>query len=300
MGLGDEVPDHDRGHEKEANRSGLDHDGGHCSAGMPARVTPPGSGQATGRPNVVFILCDDLRWDAWATPATQVKTPHIDRLAEEGVRFNNAFCTTSLCSPSRASILSGLYAHRHGVPNNFTDYPTTLDTFPEALQRRLRDGVHRQVAHGRGQRRAAARGSTTSSRTRARASTSTPSSTSTASGARSIGLLHARRHGHGARLAEARAPAEAVAADARPKAPHSFYLPEPKYEHAFDDVKIDYPATAFTLDDKPDWFKDAATPGTASTARCSNVARNSPTAARGGEGLRRHDPRLLGDDAVGR
>jgi arylsulfatase A-like enzyme len=44
-----------------------------------------------------------------------VSTPNIDRIATEGVTFQNAFCTTSLCSPSRASILSGVYAHRHGV-----------------------------------------------------------------------------------------------------------------------------------------------------------------------------------------
>ena len=44
--------------------------------------------------------------------------------------FQNAFCTTSLCSPSRASILSGLYAHTHGVLNNFTEYPAELEELP--------------------------------------------------------------------------------------------------------------------------------------------------------------------------
>jgi N-acetylglucosamine-6-sulfatase len=70
----------------------------------------------SAKPNVLFILCDDLRPDALGCYGSKhVKTPHIDRLASEGVRFANTFCTTSLCSPSRASILSGLYAHTHGV-----------------------------------------------------------------------------------------------------------------------------------------------------------------------------------------
>ena len=92
------------------------------------------SAAETARPNMLFVLCDDLRWDALGCAGhPHVKTPHIDRLAREGVLFENAFCTTSLCSPSRASILSGLYAHSHGVTNNFTEYPADLASFPERL-----------------------------------------------------------------------------------------------------------------------------------------------------------------------
>src|SRR6185436_10273970 len=58
------------------------------------------------RPNVLFILCDDLRPAALGCYGSKdVRTPNIDRLAQEGVLFRNTFCTTSLCSPSRASIL---------------------------------------------------------------------------------------------------------------------------------------------------------------------------------------------------
>src|SRR5215510_6071967 len=90
---------------------------------------------AEKRPNVVFVLTDDQRWDTISlNERSQVKTPNIDRLGKEGVYFRNAFCTTSLCSPSRASILSGLYAHAHGVVNNFTEYPTNITNFPMALQ----------------------------------------------------------------------------------------------------------------------------------------------------------------------
>src|SRR3978361_1742846 len=77
---------------------------------------------AERRPNVVFVLTDDQRWNTISlNPRSTVKTPNIDRLGREGVYFRNAFCTTSLCSPSRASILSGLYGHSHGVQNNFTE-----------------------------------------------------------------------------------------------------------------------------------------------------------------------------------
>jgi arylsulfatase A-like enzyme len=95
------------------------------------------------RPNVLVILTDDMRWDALGVVQHEqggqalfpwFKTPHLDRLAAEGCRFANAFVTTSLCSPSRASLLSGQYAHRHKVLNNFTDYPHELPSYPRRLQ----------------------------------------------------------------------------------------------------------------------------------------------------------------------
>jgi N-acetylglucosamine-6-sulfatase len=87
------------------------------------------------RPNVVVILTDDQRHDAMSCAGHPfLKTPNIDRLAKEGVRFRNTFVTTSLCSPSRASMLSGLYAHSHKVTNNFTDYPNDLPSYPKRLQ----------------------------------------------------------------------------------------------------------------------------------------------------------------------
>jgi arylsulfatase A-like enzyme len=93
------------------------------------------------RPNVLFILTDDQRADALSCMGhAYLKTPHIDQLASEGLLFRNHYCTTSLCSPSRASILSGLYAHAHGVVNNFTEYPAEMVSFPMRLQ----DQRHRE------------------------------------------------------------------------------------------------------------------------------------------------------------
>lgn len=74
---------------------------------------------APSRPNIVFILVDDLRFDDIACMGHPfVQTPHIDRLAREGALFKKAYATTPLCSPSRASFLTGLYAHKHGVRDN--------------------------------------------------------------------------------------------------------------------------------------------------------------------------------------
>jgi N-acetylglucosamine-6-sulfatase len=71
------------------------------------------------RPNIVFILVDDLRWDDIRVAGHPfVETPHIDRLAADGARFLNAFATTPLCSPSRASILTGQYARTNGIIDN--------------------------------------------------------------------------------------------------------------------------------------------------------------------------------------
>jgi len=83
------------------------------------------------------VLVDDLRWDEIGAAAfPYLRTPHIDRLAREGARFRNAFVTTPLCSPSRASFLTGQYAHTHGIIDN-TDRSAAshqLVTFPRLLQ----------------------------------------------------------------------------------------------------------------------------------------------------------------------
>ena len=73
----------------------------------------------SARPNLIVILIDDLRFDETGiTGHPYMKTPHIDRLATEGALFQNAFHTTPLCSPNRASILTGQYASRHGIFDN--------------------------------------------------------------------------------------------------------------------------------------------------------------------------------------
>ena len=86
--------------------------------------------------NVVFVLIDDLRHDAAGFMGHPfLKTPRIDAMAAGGTHFKNAFVTTSLCSPSRASILTGQYMHRHGVVDN-NEQPPGLVYFSQYLQQR--------------------------------------------------------------------------------------------------------------------------------------------------------------------
>jgi N-acetylglucosamine-6-sulfatase len=86
--------------------------------------------------NFVFILSDDHRYDfmGFMGKVKFLETPNMDRMAREGAHLQNACVTTSLCSPSRASILTGLYSHKHGVVDNQTDIQPGLVFFPQYLQ----------------------------------------------------------------------------------------------------------------------------------------------------------------------
>ncbi len=207
---------------------------------------------------MLVILTDDQRWDALGLAGNKhLKTPNMDRIGKEGVYFANAFCTTSLCSPSRASILSGLYAHRHGVMDNFTEFPADLKSFPMVLQEHgydtgyvgkwhmgedndePRPGFDWFVTHkGQGQY------FDTQFNLNGKERKKIPGYyTHVVTDLAEEWLKGDRGEkpwclivGH--------------------KASHSFYFPEPKYENAFSDVPVHYPETAFMLDDKPAWIKE--------------------------------------------
>lgn len=207
-----------------------------------------------GVPNVVFVLTDDQRWDFMSCAGHPfLKTPNIDRIAAEGARFANMFVTTSLCSPSRASMLSGMYPHAHGVVNNFTDYPNDLPSFPRQLKAAgyatayigkwhmnensddARPGFDYWASHkGQAQyydtpfcingRREVLKGYYTHRVTDLAVDW----------------------------LKQQRGPFMLILGH---KAPHTPVVPEPKYAHLYDSAAIGYPASAFTLDDKPDWIR---------------------------------------------
>ena len=87
-------------------------------------------------PNVIVILVDDMRWDEFGLGGhNYIQTPNIDRVAKEGANFQNVFTTTPLCSPSRASFLTGLYAHTNGIIDNQArnEQSHKLETFPKVL-----------------------------------------------------------------------------------------------------------------------------------------------------------------------
>jgi N-acetylglucosamine-6-sulfatase len=87
--------------------------------------------------NILVVLTDDHRYDAMGFMRSQSfgETPTLDRLAREGVHVRNAFVTTALCSPSRASIFTGLYAHQHRVVDNNHPVDPGLIFYPQYLQR---------------------------------------------------------------------------------------------------------------------------------------------------------------------
>ena len=100
--------------------------------GVDPRDTPNGQ-----RPNVIVVVVDDLRFDEFGAGGhPYLETPHIDRLAAEGVMFTNAFHAVSLCSPNRASIFTGQYPSRHGIIDNVARNRAShrLQTYPRAMQ----------------------------------------------------------------------------------------------------------------------------------------------------------------------
>ena len=104
--------------------------GAFCCKGYSSAVRGPKS-----KPNFLFVLTDDQRFDAMGFMGHPfLKTPNIDRLRNEGGWFKNAFCTTSLCSPSRASFLTGTYPSRHGIMANDMGFDFDFDKTPSYHQ----------------------------------------------------------------------------------------------------------------------------------------------------------------------
>ena len=212
--------------------------------------------RADDRPNVLFILTDDQRADCLGCAGhPHLKTPNLDLLADEGAHFTNMFVTTSLCSPSRASFLSGLYAHAHGVSNNFTDYPAGMTSWPMRLREEgyetayigkwhmgeasdeKRPGFDFWVSHsGQGDYF---------------------DTEFNVNGTRKV------LKGYYTHVVTDQAIAYLKGPHEKPwclilghKAPHTPFTPEPKYEHLFDDVEVKYPDSAFHLEGKPEWIKE--------------------------------------------
>jgi arylsulfatase A-like enzyme len=90
---------------------------------------------ADDRPNLLFIFSDDHAAHAIsAYGSTRNETPNIDRLAREGLLFENCFCGNSICGPSRATVLTGLHSHANGFIDNRSSFDGSQQTFPKLLQ----------------------------------------------------------------------------------------------------------------------------------------------------------------------
>jgi N-acetylglucosamine-6-sulfatase len=213
---------------------------------------------AAGPPNVVVVMTDDQRWDQMSCAGHPfLHTPQLDRLAAEGVMFTNAFTTTSLCSPSRASFLSGVYAHTHGVLDNFTDFPQDLPSYPKRLKAEgyatayigkwhmgedddsPRPGFDHWASHtGQG---------------------NYFDNTFNIDGTRKElkgYYTHVVTDLAIDFIEKGRPKDKPFCLIVGHKAAHTPYTPEPKYARLFDDVAIDYPHSALTLDGKPKWIVD--------------------------------------------
>lgn len=87
------------------------------------------------RPNLIFVMSDDHAAHAISAYGSRVNsTPHLDRIADEGVRLDAVYCTNSICSPSRASILTGTYSHINGVSSIWTELDYRVPTFVDVLK----------------------------------------------------------------------------------------------------------------------------------------------------------------------
>lgn len=96
---------------------------------------PAAYAQTQVRPNILFIFSDDHAAHAISAYGSRInRTPHLDRLAREGMLFRHAFVTNSICAPSRATVLTGQFGHLNGVPTNVEPLHPTTVTFPKLLQ----------------------------------------------------------------------------------------------------------------------------------------------------------------------
>ncbi len=109
---------------------------GFCASMATAAPNAAGASAAKSRPNILFIFTDDHAWQSMGAYGAKFGvTPRLDRLAEQGMRFDCCMCTNSLCGPSRAVIQTGKYNHLNGFIDNKSKFDGSQQTFPKLLQK---------------------------------------------------------------------------------------------------------------------------------------------------------------------
>jgi len=108
---------------------------GSLCTGVLRRLSHAEPSHRRSRPNIIFIMTDDHAAHALSCYGSRInETPNLDRIANEGMRFDNCFCTNSICAPSRAVILTGKYSHVNGVTDNRRVFDGSRATFPALLR----------------------------------------------------------------------------------------------------------------------------------------------------------------------
>ena len=91
---------------------------------------------AARQPNILFVFTDDHAYQSISAYGSRInQTPNMDRIAREGMRFDNCYVTNSICGPMRAAILTGKYSHINGFMVNGNRFDGSQQTFPKLLQR---------------------------------------------------------------------------------------------------------------------------------------------------------------------
>lgn len=125
---------------------GLNHDGGDPATTRPTMASPTTAAASPTRPNILFIMADDHAAKAISCYGAGINhTPNIDRLAAEGVRFNHCYVTNSICTPSRAAILTGTHNHVNGV----TTLDSKIDNHLPNVAKHLRTGGYQTAMIGK-------------------------------------------------------------------------------------------------------------------------------------------------------
>ncbi len=199
-------------------------------------------------PNIIFIMTDDQRQDALSAYGNRtLATPHIDRIGAEGVRFNHAFVTNSLCAPSRASVLTGLYSHAHGVITNGggpvfynqPGIPDALPTFPELLHQ----AGYRTGLVGKWHLRSLPTGFDDWVIFPGQGSYHDPEMIANGARVRMRGHADDVTGDQALAFLERRPAGQPFCLLYQFKSPHRSWMPAARYEHAFEDVEIPVPRT---------------------------------------------------------
>ncbi|MFN2431226.1 MAG: sulfatase [Gemmatimonadota bacterium] len=212
-------------------------------------AAPQTGGEGDGdKPNVLIFMTDDQRQDAMGAYGNAIlRTPNMDRIAAEGVRFTEAFVTNALCAPSRASLLTGLYSHAHGVTTNaggpaFYNQPGLPEDLPTFVHLLHRAGYH-TVLVGKWHLRSPPAGFDEWVVFPGQGAYQDP--VMIAGGTR----LQMRGHADDVVGDQTLAALEQLPED-RPfcllcqfKSPHRAWIPAPRFAHAFEDVEIPLPRT---------------------------------------------------------